>query len=99
LCNLLRLHRFWQIRSQFDCDRAIPTCEVYRPMPANDPAGLTPDERAHEIASLLAAGVRRLCSPRPGDVPAPPIAPEKSPESAETGLEVGREMRLSVHTG
>jgi hypothetical protein len=68
-------------------------------MPANNAAALSPDQRAHEIARLLAAGVRRLFSPRPGDFPASPNAPEKSSESAETGLEVGQEMRLTVHTG
>jgi hypothetical protein len=68
-------------------------------MPPNDPAALTPDQRAHEIARLLAAGVRRLFSQRTGDVPGPRAAPEKTPESAETGLEVGRETRLSGPTG
>jgi hypothetical protein len=68
-------------------------------MPPNDPADLTPDQRAHEVARLLAAGVRRLFSQPTGDVPAPPTVPEKSPESAEIGLEVGRETRLSGPTG
>jgi hypothetical protein len=68
-------------------------------MPANHPAGLTPDQRAHEIAYLLAGGVRRLFSQRAGTVAGPPAAPEKSPKSAETGLEVEPETRLSVHTG
>ena len=68
-------------------------------MKPNDPAALTPDQRAAEIARLLAAGVRRLFSRRPDDASAPLMAPEKTQESAETGLEVGRETRLSVHTG
>jgi hypothetical protein len=68
-------------------------------MRPNDPAALTPDQRAHEIARLLAAGVRRLFSQHTGDVSTPLTAPEKSPESAGSGLEVGRETRLSVHTG
>ena len=68
-------------------------------MPPNDPAALTPDQRAQEIARLLAAGVRRLFSQRTGDVSTPLTAPEKSQESAESGLEVGRETRLSGHTG
>lgn len=68
-------------------------------MPANNAASLSPDQRAHEIARLLAEGVRRLFSPRPGDIPAPSNAPEKALESAETGLEVGPKMRLSVHNG
>ena len=68
-------------------------------MPANHPAELTPDQRAYEIACLLAAGVRRLFSKRAGDVACLPAVLEKTPESAETGLEVPGETRLSVHTG
>jgi hypothetical protein len=68
-------------------------------MPPNDPAALTPDQRAHEVARLLAAGVRRLFSQRTGDVPGPRTAPEKSQESADSGLEVCRETRLSGPTG
>ena len=68
-------------------------------MRPNDPAALTPDQRAQEIARLLAAGVRRLFSQRTGDVPDPRTAPEKPQESAESGLEVGRETRLSGPTG
>jgi hypothetical protein len=68
-------------------------------MPSDEPAALTPDQRAREVARLLAAGVRRLFSQRTGDVPGPRAAPEKSQESAETGLEVGRETRLSGPTG
>jgi hypothetical protein len=68
-------------------------------MPANTAAALSPDQRFHEIARLLAAGVRRLFSQRTGADAAPPATPEKSPESAETGLEVQPETRLSVHTG
>ena len=66
-------------------------------MPPNDPAALTPDQRAHEIARLLAAGVRRLFSQRNSDVPGPPMHPEKAQESGETGLEEGQKVRLSVH--
>jgi len=68
-------------------------------MRSNDPTIFTSDQRAAEIARLLAAGVRRLFSQRTGDVPGPRAAPEKSQESAETGLEVGRETRLSGPTG
>ena len=68
-------------------------------MRSNDPTIFTSDQRAAEIARLLAAGVRRLFSQRTGDVPGPPTAPEKSPESAEIGLEVDRETRLSGPTG
>jgi hypothetical protein len=66
---------------------------------ANNAAALSPQQRVQEIARLLAAGVRRLFSPRPGDIPDPSNAPEKSPKSAETGLEISQKMRLSVHTG
>jgi hypothetical protein len=68
-------------------------------MRPNDSTALTPDQRAGELARLLAAGVRRLFSQRTGDVPDPRTGPEKCPESAETGLEVGRETRLSGPTG
>lgn len=68
-------------------------------MPSPDAVSLTPEKRAQEIARLLAAGVRRLFSPRPGNVPAPSKAPEKFPESAETGLELGPQMRLSGPMG
>ena len=68
-------------------------------MPPNDPAALTPDQRAQEIARLLAAGVRRLFSRPAIDIPVPHSDPEKSQESAESGLEVGRETRLSGPTG
>ena len=68
-------------------------------MKPNDPAALTPDQRAAEIARLLAVGVRRLFSRPANDISGPHPDPEKSPESAETGLEVGRETRLSGPTG
>jgi hypothetical protein len=68
-------------------------------MRPNDPAALTPDQRTAEIARLLAAGVRRLFSQHTGDISTPLTAPEKSPESAEIGLEVDRETRLSGPTG
>jgi hypothetical protein len=68
-------------------------------MKPNDQANLTPDQRAAEIARLLAAGVRRLFSRPANDIPGPHPDPEKSQESAESGLEVGRETRLTVHTG
>jgi hypothetical protein len=99
LCNLPRPLRFWQTRSHSDRPSAIPDCEENCTMPTNNAASLSPDERVQQIARLLAAGVRRLFTPRIGDVPDTPNAPEKSPESAETGLEVSQEMRLSAHTG
>jgi hypothetical protein len=69
------------------------------PMRPNDPTALTPDQRAEEIAHLLAAGVRRLFSRPANRIPDPHSDPEKSQESAESGLEVGSETRLSGPTG
>jgi hypothetical protein len=48
----------------------------------DDPATLTPDQRFHEVARLLAVGLRRLLAPgaRPG--PAPPRALEKGSEKS-----------------
>jgi hypothetical protein len=68
-------------------------------MRPNEPTELTPDQRTAEIARLLAAGVQRLFSRRADAVRAPLTASEKSQESAESGLEVGRETRLSGPTG
>ena len=68
-------------------------------MKPNDPAALTPDQRAAEIARLLAAGVRRLFSRPANDISGPHPDPQKSQESSGTGLEVGSETRLTVHTG
>jgi hypothetical protein len=68
-------------------------------MQSNDPADLSPEQRTQEIARLLGAGVRRLFSQRTDDVPATLVEPEISPESANTGLEVQRETRLTVHSG
>ena len=68
-------------------------------MKPNDPTALTPDQRAAEIARLLAVGVRRLFSRPANDISGPHPDPEKSQESAESGLEVGRETRLSGPTG
>jgi hypothetical protein len=68
-------------------------------MRPNDPTALTPDQRAAEIARLLAAGVRRLFSRPANDISGPHPDPQKSQESSGTGLEVGSETRLTVHTG
>jgi hypothetical protein len=68
-------------------------------MPSNNAAHFTPEQRTREVARLLAAGVRRLFSRPAAAPPGPPIPREKAQESSETGLEDGREVRLSVHTG
>jgi hypothetical protein len=65
-------------------------------MRPDDPALLSPEDRCHEIARLLAAGVRRLL---PLPAPGPDSAPAESPESCQNGLEVGADPRLTVHTG
>jgi hypothetical protein len=99
LCNLRWIHRFRQTTTQIDRHRTITNLRGVLPMQPNDPATLSPEQRAQEIARLLAAGVRRLFSQRTCDVPATLVEPEKSPESADTGLEVQRETRLTVHSG
>jgi hypothetical protein len=65
-----------------------------------DDSLLTPDERRAEVASVLAAGVLRLCARTlsPTDV-ASHSAPEKPAESASSCLEVPAETVLSVHNG
>ena len=76
-----------------------PNLRGVLPMRPDDPTLLSADQRSREIACLLAAGVRRLFSRPAIDIPGPHPEPEKSQESAETGLEVGSETRLSGHTG
>ena len=63
----------------------------------DDPASLAPDARRSEVASILAAGILRLHArvAIPADVPAPEI----SPDSATTCLEVPAETVLSVIHG
>ena len=65
-------------------------------MPASrkpsDPAEITPAQRRDEIISIVAVGLVRLI--RTGETPR-----EKLSESAETGLELSRETRLSVPAG
>jgi hypothetical protein len=68
-------------------------------MRTNAPLLLSAEQRRYEIARLLANGVRRLCSRRSALDSGLPTAPPKTHESAETGLEVGAETRLSVHVG
>jgi len=59
-----------------------------------DPAELSPDERRHELARILAAGLLRLRSRRQRV-----DQPESALESTADGLEVSRETVLSVHAG
>lgn len=59
-------------------------------MSATDEPELTPDERMHEIATVLAAGILRLAScPNPmleSDAPGPESGPEKLSDSAKESL-------------
>jgi hypothetical protein len=60
---------------------------------------LSPEQRRHELAAILAVGVLRLRQgrQRAGEPAAPP--PKTAPNSAAGRLEVGAETVLSVHTG
>lgn len=69
--------------------------------PDLDPSLLTPDERRHELAAILAAGLRRLRDRHVlyaagGDVPPAESAPT---ESSQDCLEVPAKTVLSVHAG
>jgi hypothetical protein len=65
-----------------------------------DDSLLKPDERRAEVASILAAGVLRLCARTlpTADVPSH-SAPQIPAESASSCLEVPAETVLSVHNG
>lgn len=62
------------------------------------PADMTPEQRRHELARILAQGVLRLQQRRRliGNAAAPPTT---TPESSAEGLEVSAETVLSVHSG
>jgi len=62
------------------------------------PADMTPEQRRHELARILAQGVLRLRQRRRliGQAAAPPTT---TPESSAGRLEVLGETVLSVHTG
>jgi hypothetical protein len=65
-------------------------------MPADDLLLLSPDDRRHELATILARGLRRLLRPRACD-PEPSLLLLKNlSESREVCLEVPAETRLSV---
>lgn len=61
-----------------------------------DPADLSPDRRAAELARLLAAGLLRL---RPPAVSPPPSAPQNLPESTPNLLATARDNSVTVHAG
>jgi hypothetical protein len=65
-----------------------------------DDSLLTPDKRRSEVASILAAGVLRLCARTlPATDPPKHSASDNSAESASSCLEVPTETVLSVHNG
>jgi hypothetical protein len=68
-------------------------------MPYDDPALLSPDEQLRALAGILAAGLLRLRrTPIPAGTAARP-GPENSSESGQDCLELGGDLRLSVHNG
>ena len=60
------------------------------------PDQLSPDERAHEVAAILARGLRRL---RGRAVLAPTSVSQKSPESLANELAKCGEKSVTVHAG
>ncbi len=65
-----------------------------------DHSSLSPDERRSEVASILAAGVLRLCARMlPSTESDGYSAPENPSESGAPCLEVLGETVLSVHNG
>ncbi len=62
-----------------------------------DPGNMTPEERLAEVAAILAAGVLRLH--RRAAVPVPPESTVCSEDSAQKGLELCGETRLSGPRG
>jgi hypothetical protein len=68
--------------------------------PHDDPAAMTADERLHEVAAILAAGILRLRSRAalPTD-PGQDSGPKNLQESGQDCLEVCGETVLSVHRG
>lgn len=63
----------------------------------DDPVAMTPDQRRHEIAALLARGVLRLRERLPKAPGSSPCrTPEKSSESRLEGLDVGAKTSLHV---
>ena len=68
--------------------------------PHDDPAAMTDDERLHEVAGIIAAGILRLRARAAlPTCPAQHAAPKDSRESDRNCLEVPAETVLSVHTG
>ncbi|GIW90165.1 MAG: hypothetical protein KatS3mg109_0597 [Pirellulaceae bacterium] len=66
--------------------------------PETDPSHMAADERLHEVAGILAAGVLRLHSRMALPAHAQDSGPEKPPEPGKDCLEVPGKTVLSVHT-
>ncbi|GIW90600.1 MAG: hypothetical protein KatS3mg109_1032 [Pirellulaceae bacterium] len=66
--------------------------------PETDPSHMAADERLHEVAGILAAGVLRLHSRVALPAHAQDSGPRKPPEPGEDCLEVPGKTVLSVHT-
>jgi hypothetical protein len=63
------------------------------------PASLSPEERALEVARILAAGLPRLSEKPPSSVdPGENPSPKKPPELSLNCLELPGETRLNGHT-
>jgi hypothetical protein len=63
-----------------------------------DPVPLSPQQRFHQVARLLAAGVRRLLNgPQTASSDAQPLS-ENPQISSQNFLELSDETRLTVHT-
>lgn len=58
---------------------------------------LTPDERLHQVAAILARGILRIKDARRAS--ADTTSPDPPPETSRDGLEVSVEPRLSVVRG
>jgi hypothetical protein len=64
--------------------------------PDDAPLSLSPEQRLRELARILARGLLRLHQSRIS----PPEADSRNcEETGQNSLEVGRDPRLSVHTG
>jgi hypothetical protein len=64
----------------------------------DDPAQLTPEQRFHELARLLAVGLRRLLS-RPSVADSASLQPQQTQKTTSNWLDLSADLRLSVHTG
>lgn len=68
-------------------------------MPSNPQPQLTPEERRHRIAVLLATGLVRLGMALNAPVSSPPPTPEKLPKSVTNRLADSGETSVTVSAG